>query len=343
MATAGAHPLRRRDVVHLADIKPRSNARVAWERIRHRQAHWFIEMFAEFLGVFFYIYAGVGSTAGFYLGNVEGVVGISSIFQVGCAYSYGILLALVVCGPTSGGHLNPAFTISMVIFRGFSPLRALRYIVAQILGAYVACLFVYVQYHDIIKETMATLAAAGKLDAVMFTPSGPAGIFAPYVAPGANLGRVFLNEFVCCFIIGLVVWACIDPTSFSSTPTTAPWIISFTYGVIIWGFVNVGIATNTARDVGARLMVLTIWGLPAGGGSYAAIAALTNIPATLLGVCVQEYLLSDSSRVITPSHADFINGHLAHEEHSQGKVVDQSPGSSYNDSEKGHHETIERV
>ena len=26
-----------------------------------------------------------------------------------------------------------------------------RYIVAQILGAYVACLFVYVQYHDIIK------------------------------------------------------------------------------------------------------------------------------------------------------------------------------------------------
>ena len=31
----------------------------------------------------------------------------------------------------------------------------------------------------------------------MFTPSGPAGIFAPSVAPGANLGRVFLNEFVC--------------------------------------------------------------------------------------------------------------------------------------------------
>ena len=51
------------------------------------------------------------------------------------------------------------------------------------------------------------------------------------------------------------------------------------------------------------------------------------------------------SPVIAPAHADVINAHLAHEEHSQGKVVDQSPGSgsSYHDSEKGHHETIERV
>ena len=43
-------------------------------------------------------------------------------------------------------------------------------------------------------------------------------------------------------------------------------------------------------------MVLTIWGLPAGGGAYAAIAALTNIPATLLAVLFYEYVLADSSR-----------------------------------------------
>ena len=67
------------------------------------------------------------------------------------------------------------------------------------------------------------------------------------------------------------------------------------------------VATNAARDVGARLMVLTIWGLPAGGGSYAAIAALANIPATLLGVCVQEYLLSDSSR---GAYSYFPSSHL---------------------------------
>ena len=43
-------------------------------------------------------------------------------------------------------------------------------------------------------------------------------------------------------------------------------------------------------------MALTIWGMPAGGGSYAAIAALTNIPATLLAVAFYEFVLADSSR-----------------------------------------------
>ena len=84
MAAAGMHVLRRGDVVHLADIKPRSNAHIAWERVRHRQAHWLVECAAEFvsapsaprtvdsssliaacdarqMGVFFYVYAGTCS------------------------------------------------------------------------------------------------------------------------------------------------------------------------------------------------------------------------------------------------------------------------------------------
>ena len=112
-------------------------------------------------------------------------------------------------------------------------------------------------------------------------------------------------------------------------------------------------------------MTLTIWGLPAGGGPYAAIAALTNIPATLLAVCFYELLLADSSRgtyhllrtilrppllssrtdenspVITPAHADALSAHLAHEEHSQGVITRDSRNSSYN--EKGNEEVIERV
>ena len=47
------------------------------------------------------------------------------------------------------------------------------------------------------QEITASLEAAGKLDAVLFTPNGPAGAFAVYVTPGSDLGRVFLNEFVC--------------------------------------------------------------------------------------------------------------------------------------------------
>ncbi|EJF58218.1 aquaporin-like protein, partial [Dichomitus squalens LYAD-421 SS1] len=239
---------------------------------------------------------GVGSTVVFLVGNVAGENGLSSMFQIGCAYSLGILLALVVCAPTSGGHFNPAVTLSFVLFRGFPPLKALRYIVAQILGAYIACLLVYVQYGDFIHEVTEALRAAGKLDAVLFTPNGPAGAFALYVSPGSNLGRVFLNEFVVDFLIGLVIWACLDPTNFSASPTTAPLIIAFTYGVMVWGYATEGIATNTARDLGARLMAITIWGLEAGGGPYAAITALTNILATSLAAVFYELVFADYSR-----------------------------------------------
>lgn len=102
----------------------------------------------------------------------------------------------------------------MVLFKGFPPLKALRYvnfvvvssirdlrstrryIVAQIFGAYIACLIIYAQYRDLIVAAETGLAAVGALNAIQFTPNGPAGIFALYAMPGSHLGRVFLNEFV---------------------------------------------------------------------------------------------------------------------------------------------------
>lgn len=47
------------------------------------------------------------------------------------------------------------------------------------------------------QDTEQALAAAGTLDSTLFTPNGPAGVFALYVTSGTNLGQVFLNEFVC--------------------------------------------------------------------------------------------------------------------------------------------------
>lgn len=56
------------------------------------------------------------------------------------------------------------------------------------------------------------------------------------------------------------------------------------------------VAANTARDLGGRLMAMTIWGRKAAGGSYSAIAALTNIPATILAFFIYDTFLSSSSR-----------------------------------------------
>lgn len=67
-------------------------------------------------------------------------------------YSYFIEthMVLQICSSTSGGHFSPGVTITYMLFRKFPVKKGLRYIVAQILGSYVACLIIYVQYHHLI-------------------------------------------------------------------------------------------------------------------------------------------------------------------------------------------------
>jgi hypothetical protein len=51
---------------------------------------------------------------------------------------------------------------------------------------------------------------------------------------------------------------------------------------MIWGFANVTISTNLARDLGTRMVAAIFYGGDA-FNRYAPIAILVNIPATLFG------------------------------------------------------------
>ncbi|THH29258.1 hypothetical protein EUX98_g4917 [Antrodiella citrinella] len=283
--------------VHLEDISRRPALMVSWEKFRYRQAHWFVECVAEFMGVLIYTFA--------------------AVFQSGIAYGAGLALAFIVCASTSGGHFHPAVTISFVITKKFPPMKAVRYIASQILGSYVACLLVYVQYNGLIAQATKALEAAGTLNSVMFTPQGPAGIFAFYVLPGANLGQVFLNEFVCDFIFGMVIWAVIDPTNPFINTIITPWIFGLTLSLLIYGYSPIGVAINSSRDVGGRFAALTIWGPAAGGGTYAVLASLTNLPATFFGAMFYELMFTDSSRVVTASSLAVLAGQKALEQRRQ--------------------------
>jgi glycerol uptake facilitator-like aquaporin len=304
--------------VFLRDINQRPGYLVVWEKHRLRDVRWLVELFAEALGVFFYCYAGVGSTAAYIVGTLASEPGIGSLLQIGFAYAFGIMLAIVVCTGTSGGHFNPGVTISFVVFKGFPPIKGIRYIAAQIFGGYIACLLVYVQYKDLINLADEGLAAKGLLESMQFTPNGTGGIFALYTLSGANLSRVFLNEFVTDTILSLAIWACIDPSNFFVPPAAIPWAISFAYAIAIWGFAPTSIAANSARDIGGRLAAITIWGTKASGGTYAALAALTNIPAMLFGAFLYEFFLADSSRVVSKGHLEYLIGRQKHEEQHGG-------------------------
>lgn len=111
------------------------------------------------------------------------------------AYCLGIIFAITVCAGTSGGHFNPCVTITLCIFKGFPKAKAVRYIVAQILGAYIAALVVYTQWKSLLDMSEAVLLKEGALKAMQFTPNGPAGAFANFLLPGQSMGRAFMNEF----------------------------------------------------------------------------------------------------------------------------------------------------
>ncbi|KAL0577697.1 hypothetical protein V5O48_004301 [Marasmius crinis-equi] len=305
-----------------------------------------------------FTYAGIGSQILFIAQNIIPTLGaLSSVQQIGWAYAFGVVLALAVCAPTSGGHFSPSITIALVLFKGFPVSKGARYIVSQILGCYVACLLVYVQYKVLLDECELALAQSGKLD-LLFTPQGPAGAFGLYLIPGSSLGRAFLNEFITDIVMGMVIFGCIDPTSVFVPPVLLPFVIAMAYATAIWGYSVPGLAANTARDLGGRLAAMTIYGLQgsdslvkylnvnpnrviaAHGGAYGAISALTNIPATLLAAFIYQIFMVDSARVVPQAQLEYMDIHRYHGHNPENETDSEQGTNSSN--EKAVVETLSR-
>src|SRR5438270_4566364 len=85
---------------------------------------------AECVGTFVLVFGGVGAAvvAGYKIGNL------------GIAFAFGLsLLAMAYAiGPISGCHINPAVTLGLLVSRRISAPEALRYWVAQVIGAIAA-------------------------------------------------------------------------------------------------------------------------------------------------------------------------------------------------------------
>lgn len=49
------------------------------------------------------------------------------------------MLGILIAGPVSGGHLNPSVTLAFVVFRRFSPKKAVLYFIGQVRRCLNAC------------------------------------------------------------------------------------------------------------------------------------------------------------------------------------------------------------
>ncbi|KAH8816336.1 aquaporin-like protein [Xylogone sp. PMI_703] len=300
--------IKRHATRHVIPQKPISQKKLDFEHARPR---WLREMAGEAMGVFFYVYPGIASTASFFFNGTEPAFG--SLFQIGWAYAIGIAFAIITCGSTSGGHFNPAITICFAIWQGFPWKKVPYYIFAQILGSFLAGLVLVGQYHPQMTALAAELRSKGVSPNSL---GGPGSILCSFPAPTqTNYGYLFLIEWFVDSYIGIVIWAVIDPANPFITPSAAPWVIGLAYANMVWGFADITIATNLARDLGTRIVAAIFFGGDA-FGKYAAIAILVNIPATFFATVVYEIIQRDSFAIIAKGHNvhedgdDGLMGHL---------------------------------
>jgi glycerol uptake facilitator protein len=95
----------------------------------------------EFIGTFLLVFFGCGSVATAVLTGAQ--VGI---FQVAIVWGLGIAIAIHLTASLSGAHLNPAVTIGLAACARFQWRNVLKYVVAQLAGAFLASVMIFFVY-----------------------------------------------------------------------------------------------------------------------------------------------------------------------------------------------------
>jgi len=209
------------------------------------------ELLAEFLGTFVLIAFGAGVVAQVVLSGEKN----GGYLSINLAWGMAVTLGIYVAGGVTGAHLNPAVTVALAARRGFPWKHVVPYSLAQILGAFVASLVVFITYRQ----------AFDAFDGGSRMVSGAqatAGIFATYPQPFLSIFGGLLDQIVGTALLMLVILAIGDTRNLAPTGNVAPILVGLLVMVIGMSFgFNAGYAINPARDLGPRLFTaLAGWG-----------------------------------------------------------------------------------
>ncbi len=102
--------------------------------------------FAELFGTALLILLGNGVVANVCLNKTKGQS--SGWIVITTAWAFAVYVAVVVTGPYSGAHLNPAVTLGVAMKGAFAWELVPGYIAAQVVGGMVGALLVYILYKD---------------------------------------------------------------------------------------------------------------------------------------------------------------------------------------------------
>jgi aquaglyceroporin related protein len=142
------------------------------------------------------------------------------------AWGFGFMVAIYTTGGISGGHMNPALTITLSVFRGFPARRCVIYIAAQLLGAITAGGIAYALYHDSIVQVAAQAGVPQNASvAVQAFITAPKAFVKPATA--------FFTEFVGSALLAGVILALGDDSNAPPGAGMQAFILGILISVII--------------------------------------------------------------------------------------------------------------
>lgn len=200
---------------------------------------------AEFIATAILLLLGNGVVANVVLKGTKGNGGGWIVITTGWALA--VFTGVVIAGPHSGAHLNPAVTIGLAISGKFPWNEAPMYILAQLTGAMTGALLVWLTYKDHFQAT-----DDNGLKAASF-----------YTSPAIRNTKLnLLSEALGTFVLIMAVFYITNgelsmgdektPIGLGSIGAIPVTFIVWSIGLSLGG--TTGYAINPARDLGPRIM-----------------------------------------------------------------------------------------
>jgi glycerol uptake facilitator protein len=199
---------------------------------------------AEFIGTALLICFGSGVVANVVLNQTKG--NNSGWMVITTAWAFGVFIGVVVAGPYSGAHLNPAVSVGLAAAGKFDWALVPGYSLAQVGGAMLGSTLAWAIYKDHFDVT-----------------DDPALKFAPFGTVPAirNLPSNLLSEVIGTIVLILVILYSTEPSLLQeeAVPIGLGSLGALPVAILVWGIGlalggTTGYAINPARDLGPRLM-----------------------------------------------------------------------------------------
>lgn len=220
------------DVNGVHDDDPPKNVRKYMIKNQHLR-----ECMAECLGVFIMNVIGIGATNQVLLSS--GTYG--TWMNLTICWGIAVMFGFQASAGVSGGHLNPAVTLAVIVYHGMPAWKLPGYAIGQTVGSFLGAAAIYALNYNHLME-------------IDPTQTSTRVIYGSYPTEGVSNITAFYSEVLSSALLMMCLFVIFDKTNYPSGMQGAPFALMLL--IVAMGNsigYNTGPSMNPARDFGARL------------------------------------------------------------------------------------------